>query len=113
MRNRSGAWIVAALVVLVALALGQTLRAADPLVTTITVPDMHCMGCAKKMTNKLYELPGVAEVRADVPTTTLTVTPKPQQAPSPRALWEAVEKAGYKPAKLEGPGGTFTTRPQS
>jgi Cu+-exporting ATPase len=95
------------------LALGNALWAAPPAVTTITVPDMQCMSCAKKMTAKLYEVPGVAEVTASVPTTSLTVAPKGSAAPSPRALWDAVEKAGYKPARLEGPSGTFTQRPQS
>jgi copper chaperone CopZ len=95
------------------LAIGQVLWAADPVPTTILVSDMHCMGCAKKMANKLYEAPGVAKVQADVQTTTMTVTPKTDKALSPRALWEAVEKAGYKPTKLEGPSGTFTAKPQS
>jgi Cu+-exporting ATPase len=102
-----------ALVTLVALARGGTLFAADPAPTTITVPDMHCMGCAKKMAGKLYAVPGVAKVQASVEATSLTVTPKAQQAPSPRALWEAVEKAGYKPSKLEGPSRTFTEKPRS
>lgn len=102
-----------ALVTLAVLTLGNALWAADPMPTTITVPDMHCMGCAKKMANKLDAVPGVAQVQANVELTTLTVTPKVQQAPSPRALWEAVEKAGYKPSKLEGPGGTFVKKPAS
>ncbi len=102
-----------ALVTLAVLALGSALWAQDPALTTITVPDTHCMGCAKKMANKLYEVPGVAQVQANVEATTLTVSPKPQQAASLRALWEAVEKAGYKPSKLAEPGGTFTKKPQS
>jgi len=99
--------------VLAVLALGSVLWATNPAPTKITVPDMHCMGCAKKIAAKLYEVPGVAKVEANIEATTLTVTPKPQQAPSPKAMWEAVEKAGYKPTKLEGPSGTFTKKPQS
>ena len=95
------------------LALGQAVWAADPVPTTITIPDMHCMGCAKKMANKLYAVQGVAKVEASVEATTMTVTPKAQQAPSPRALWEAIEKAGYKPSKIEGPSGTFKEKPKS
>jgi Cu+-exporting ATPase len=74
---------------------------------------MHCLSCAKKMTAKLNEVPGVAAVQADVPASRLTVGAKPQQTPSPRALWEAIERAGYHSAKLEGPAGTFTAKPQS
>jgi copper chaperone CopZ len=95
------------------LTLGHALWAAPPAVTNITVPDMHCASCAKKMAAHLYQVPGVGEVRASVETTTLTVLPKGTTAPSPRALWEAVEKAGYTPSRIEGPGGTFTAKPKS
>jgi Cu+-exporting ATPase len=88
-------------------------RAGNQDLTTITVPNMHCMGCAKKMAGQLQAVPGVAGVQANVPATAMIVSPKPQQAVSPRALWEAIEKAGYKPSRLEGPGGTFTSKPQS
>lgn len=81
--------------------------------TTITVSDMHCPSCAKKMTAQLQQVPGVAIIQANVPVGTLTVAPREPQTPSPRALWEAIEKAGFKPAKLEGPGGTFTAKPQA
>ncbi len=55
----------------------------------------------------------MAAVQANVEAKTATVTRKPQTALSPRALWEAVEKAGKQPMKLEGPNGTFTAKPQS
>ena len=29
------------------------------------------------------------------------------------AMLEAIEAAGYRPSKLEGPGGTSTSKPQS
>lgn len=107
----SSKWLI--VLALVGLTLGNMLSAAPTAQTTITVPDMHCMGCAKKMAAKLYEVPGVANVQANVQAVSLVVAPKAQQGPSPRAMWEAVEKAGYKPSRLEGPGGTFTTKPQS
>jgi len=96
------------------LMLGITVVAAPATTTTtITVPDMHCMGCAKKMQAQLQQVAGVASIQANVPATALTVVPQPQRAPSPKAMWEAVEKAGYQPTKLEGPNGTFTAKPQS
>lgn len=101
------------LAALAVLTLSSALRAQDPAPTTITVPNMHCLGCAKKMANQLYQVPGVAQVQASVETTSLIVTPKAQQTPSPRGLWEAVEKAGYRPSRLEGPGGTFTQKPNA
>lgn len=101
-----------ALPVLAALVMGSNpLRAAPPTTTKITVEGMHCMGCAKKIANKLYEVTGVAKVQADVPASAVIVGPQAQRAPSPKALWEAVERAGYRPTRLEGPSGTFTAKP--
>jgi copper chaperone CopZ len=88
-------------------------RAAEPTPTTISIPEMHCGGCAKKVTTKLTELPGVAQAEADMKAKTITVTPKPGATLSPKGVWEAVEQAGQVPTKLTGPGGTFTKKPQS
>jgi Cu+-exporting ATPase len=101
------------LTILALLCLGDVLRAANPVPTTIAVPDMHCMGCARKMADRLYQVPGVAEVSVSVPSTTLVITPQAQEAPSPRAPWQAVEKAGYQPSRLEAPAGRFAARPPS
>ena len=87
-------------------------QAAEPM-TAIVVQKMHCGGCAKKIAAKLYEVPGVAEVRVDVKAKTLWVAPQAQAALSPRALWEAVEKGADIPVKLEGPSGIFTEKPRA
>jgi Cu+-exporting ATPase len=101
-----------ALAAVLALALNQAIQAASPALTTISIADLHCAGCAKKVASKLLAVTGVASVQTNVEAGTATVAPKPEIAPSPRALWEAVEKAGKKPVKLEGPAGTFTSKPQ-
>lgn len=95
-------------------ALHGTVSAATPVTyTTIHVDNMHCDACAKKIAGKLYALPQVAEVRADVPKSIAYVVPHQGKTPSPKAIWEAVEQAGFKPVKLEGPGGSFTAKPRS
>lgn len=101
------------LMVAVGMVLGgwQAASAADPAPTTITVPDMDCASCAKKVGGKVAEVPGVAKVEYNVEARTVKVTPKPGTALSPKALWEAVEKANQAPTKLEGPGGVFTAKP--
>ena len=43
---------------------------------------------------------------------TAIVVPKGDATLSPLQLWEAVEKAGKVPVKLEGPSGTFTSKPK-
>lgn len=80
--------------------------------TTITVPSMHCAGCAKKVANQLVQVKGVAKAQANMKTKTIKITPKAEATISPRALWEAAEAAGEVPSKLTGPGGTFTSKPK-
>lgn len=94
-------------------AVPATSRAAEPTFTTIVVDDMHCGGCAKKIAAQLYAVPGVVEVRADVKKSTAYVIPQKRRAPSPRQMWEAVEKAGFKTIKLVGPSGSFSAKPRT
>lgn len=91
----------------------QSLLAAEPRPTVITVKGMHCAGCAKKIAAKLTAVAGVGQAQPDVPKSLFVVVPAEAKAPSPKALWEAVEKAGYTTVKLEGPNGTFTKKPKS
>lgn len=88
-------------------------RAGDPATTTITIPEMDCASCAKKIGGKVAEVSGVAKVEYDVQARFIRVTPKMGTTPSPKALWEAVEKGGKDPSKLEGPSGAFTTKPKN
>ena len=81
--------------------------------TTITVKGMHCQACAKKITTLLNKVPGVAASQADAKKEVAVIIPKQgNKLPSPRAQWEAVEKAGYKPIRLAGPFGTYTKKPK-
>lgn len=79
--------------------------------TTIRVHNMHCDACAKKIARKLYAVPGVVEVRADVAKNIAYVVPQKEKDLSPRTLWESVEAAGFKVARLDGPQGAFTAKP--
>lgn len=84
-----------------------------PAYTVITVQKMHCAGCAKRIAGKLYEVAGVEKIQVDVEKKTLWVHPKTGTQPSPRGLWEAVEKASDQPTRLHGPYGVFIAKPQS
>jgi Cu+-exporting ATPase len=88
-------------------------QAADAVPTTIEVESIHCRGCAKRITNKLSAVPGVAKVQTDCKAATTVVNPKAETVLSPKALWEAMEASGHKPVKLQGPTGTFTEKPAS
>lgn len=79
--------------------------------TTITVEGMHCAGCAKSLSTKLKAVKAVKEAEVDLATKTAKITHSDKEKVSPKALWETVVKAGYKPTKLVGPSGTFTKTP--
>ncbi len=100
--------IVASLLVLSA---SERASAAQPGLVLIQVKNMHCLDCAKKIARKLYVVPGVVSVKTYVKKNTALVTPQQRKTPSPRALWEAVEKAGFQPVKLVAPAGVFTSKP--
>jgi copper chaperone CopZ len=85
---------------------------ADAVTSKITVDGMSCAGCAKTVGKAVAAVEGVESAVADVKTKTLTVVARKGAAPSPRAMWEAVEKAGYKPTKIEGAAGTLDSKPQ-
>jgi Cu+-exporting ATPase len=103
-----------ALIIIALVVIGwQQSHAASPVpYTTIRVHNMHCDECAKKIARKLYAIPGVVEVRADVNNNIAYVVPQKDKSLSARTMWEAVEAAGFAVAKLEGPQGTFTSKPR-
>lgn len=107
--------IVITLGLLVAFGAPSSSQAAErsSRLTLIVVQDMHCAACAKKIATKLYAVQGVQEVRANVQKNSTYIAPRPQTTPSPRKMWEAVESAGFKPVKLVGPAGVFTSKPGS
>ena len=103
----------ALLAILAVRAMAGVSSAAEPQPTTITVKGMHCAGCAKKLVKQLKEIKGVKDVKAEVENEKLIVHSTLKRGPSGRAMWEAVEKAGYEPVKIAGPGGTFEEKPKS
>src|SRR5262245_62144103 len=80
--------------------------------TIIAVDGMDCPSCAKKVVTRLNKVPGVAKVVADTDASKLSVSAQDKASPSPRAMWEAVELAGFKPLRIDGPGGSFTAKPE-
>lgn len=86
---------------------------SPPAYTVITVEKMHCESCAKRIAGRLYEVAGVDKIQVDVQKKLFWVHPKAGTQPSPRGLWEAVEKGADAPVRLQGPNGSFTTKPKS
>lgn len=85
---------------------------ADAATSKIAVDGMTCAACAKAVGKAVTAVEGVESAAADVKTKTLVVTAKRGATPSPKAMWEAVEKAGYTPTRIEGAAGTFEKKPE-
>src|SRR4051812_21962180 len=85
------------------------LHAASPAITytTIYVQDMHCGECAKTIARKLYAIPGVVEVRADVTKNIAYVVPQKDKTVASKAVWEAVESAGFRVVRVDSPQGSY------
>jgi copper chaperone CopZ len=81
--------------------------------TTLTIKGMHCGSCAQKVTAKLKLVKGVGKITIDAKKGVGVIEPKnAKRPPSPRAQWEAVEKAGFKTVRLAGPFGKFKKKPR-
>jgi periplasmic mercuric ion binding protein len=91
---------------------GSAVGAESTATTTIRVKDMHCEACATKIRRGLFTVAGVVNVKTDLKAHLAVVVPQQSRQPSPRALWEAVEKAGFQVMQLDGPSGTFTDKPR-
>ena len=92
---------------------GLQAQEQTPAPTYVVVPGLHCGGCAKKVTPHLAKVPGIGKIGFDLKTKTFRLVPRPGAVLSPRAVWEAIEKAKQKPTKLKGPSGTFDAKPRS
>ena len=75
----------------------------DVAATVLKVKGMRCAGCVQALTRVLEALPEVRTVAVDLAAGTARITPRSADGPSPLALWEAVERAGYMPLELAGP----------
>ena len=80
---------------------------------TIHVADMHCAGCCKKVSSKLYTIKNVIKVQTNLQKHLAIVVAKPGAKMSPRQLWEAIEQVKMKPTKLVMPNAkaVYTAKP--
>ena len=85
---------------------------AQPKFTAIYVTDMHCETCAKKLASKLYTVPGVVQVKANVAKDVAFVIHQKTKDPQPLALWEATEAAEFTIVKMHSPTAVLTEKPK-
>ncbi len=94
-----------------AMALAQKPHDHDHTIT-FTVKGMCCEKEAGPCVKELEKVKGVGKVKADTKKQVLTIEPKPKTEPSPKELWEAVEKAKVTPIKLAMAHESFTKKPK-
>ena len=73
------------------------------------------MCCSKESGPAIQEIskiPGVGKVVADHKKRTLTIIPKDNAFPSPKAIWEAAEKVKLEPTRLATAHGVFNAKPR-
>lgn len=75
--------------------------------TVVFFEDLHCSGCAKKVTTRLFKLKGVKAVRTSVKYDVAVVTHQENKPFDHVAAWEALQEIKYQPARLQGPEGVF------
>ncbi len=78
----------------------------------MTVKGMCCAKEAAPVVKELEKVKGVQQVTADPKAGTLTIVPVPKLDPSPKEIWEAVERSKLQPVKLATADETFTKKPK-
>ena len=109
-------FLVALLLGTLAQAFGTTspLSAADPQPQYAAILSVKNMCCAKESVPAIKELskvPGVGRVSVDYKTRSLMIEPT-KVAASPRAIWEAAERAKIGPIRLDTAQGVYTSKPR-
>lgn len=66
----------------------------------ISVEDLHCASCAKKVARKLFAVKGVQKVTSSLKDDLLVVTLPAKQSVPAAAIWSAVVAGGVPPAEL-------------
>lgn len=72
------------------------------------------MCCSKESAPAIAEIskiPGVGKVVPNHKTRTLTIIPKDNAFPSPKAIWEAAEKVKLEPTRLATAHGVYNAKP--
>ena len=73
------------------------------------------MCCSKESGPAIAEIskiPGVGKVVPDHKTRTLTIIPKDNAFPSPKAIWEAAERVKLEPTRLATAHGVYNAKPR-
>ena len=104
--NRPTRFLTAALVIICSglLSAPTSVGAAEPAVPAnaivLTTKRMCCAKESVPAIKELNKIPGIASVKANHKTRSLTIVPRAGAYTSPRAIWEAAERVKLDPIRL-------------
>ena len=105
--------LLAGIATAIVVATPMTLCAQSPGKTDveITIPNMHCESCAKKIRSHLFTIKGVAKVTTYVAENRVVVVPSAGKTLSALEIWDKLEKAKFTPDKIVTPTAEYTEKP--
>ena len=80
--------------------------------SVLTTKKMCCSKESGPAIAEISKIPGVGKVVPDHKTRTLTIIPKDNAFPSPKAIWEAAEKVKIEPTRLATAHGVYNAKPR-
>jgi copper chaperone CopZ len=92
-------------------AVGQQPQPQQQYAAVLVTKNMCCAHESVPAIKELSRVPGIGRVTADHEKRTLLIAPRANTAPSPRAIWEAAERAKIEPIQLATPQGVFKSKP--
>lgn len=78
----------------------------------LTTKNMCCSKESGPAIKEISKIPGVGKVVADHKAKTLTIVPKDNAFPSPKAIWEAAERVKVEPTRLATAHGVYNAKPR-
>jgi hypothetical protein len=80
--------------------------------SVLTTKKMCCSKESGPAIAEISKIPGVGKVVPDHKTRSLTIIPKDNAFPSPKAIWEAAEKVKIEPTRLATAHGVYNAKPR-
>lgn len=102
-----------ALAITILVGLSSILRGEEPpkFTVKVTIPNMHCAHCAKKIRSQLFTVAGVHSVKTSLKENLAEVYARDGAKLSAYDIWDKLEKAEFTPSKLVMPDKEYTEKP--
>jgi copper chaperone CopZ len=79
----------------------------------LSIPNMHCESCAKKIRSRLFTVKGVSRVVTWLQHDLAVIEPVKGQSVSSKAIWDALEQGKFEVDRIETPQGVIAKKPEA